>query len=173
MMRTFAKIILLALLMLPLSGYAQETRKLTREERRAAKQLALAEKMQAEQAAWEKKHAPKESDVVWLFGVGTNFNDSTVYLTELQPVNYLRLTKKYKFLPYRADFSQQMKDYLVEKYEMRYETTCVFFDTNRKKLAKRFYKMKKRYLDMGTSNMVIISVDDFKFEKPEYENLLY
>ena len=172
-MNTITKILLLAVLMLPLSAQAQANRKQAKEERRAAKQLAKAEKDRAEQEAYEKKHAPKETDVVYIFGVGTNFNDSTVYLTEVQPVNYLRLTKKYKFLPYRADFSQQMKDFLVEKYEMQYETTCVFYDVNRKKLAKRFYKMKKRYLDLGTSNMIIISTDDFKFEKPEYENLIY
>ncbi|MCR4613762.1 MAG: hypothetical protein K5778_07155 [Bacteroidaceae bacterium] len=172
-MNTFAKILLIVTLLFPLTVQAQKPHKPTREERQAAKQLARAEKEQAEQLAYQQKHAPKETDVVYLFGVGTNFNDSTVYLTEVQPVNYMRLTKKYKFLPYRADFSQQLKDYLVGKYEMQYETTCVFYDVNRKKLAKRFYKMKKRYLDMGTSNMVIVSMNDFKFEKPEYENLLF
>lgn len=172
-MNTFAKILLLVMLLLPLTAQAQKQQKPSKEERLAAKQLARAEKEQAEQQAYQQKHAPKETDVVYIFGVGMNFNDSTVYLTDVQPVNYLRLTKKYKFLPYRADFSQQMKDYLLEKYEMQYETTCVFYDVNRKKLAKRFYKMKKRYLDMGTANLVIISADDFKFEKPDYENLLF
>ena len=56
---------------------------------------------------------------------------------------------------------------------MQYETTCVFFDINRKKLSKRLYKLKKRYLDLGTSNLVVVTADEFKFEKPEYENLLF
>ncbi len=172
-MKTIVKILLLALLLMPQAALAQEKHKPTKEERLAAKQLAQAEKDKAEQEEYQRKHAPKETDVVYIFGVGTNFTDSTVYLTEVQSIPYLKLTKKNKFLPYRADFSGQLKDYLIEKYQMQYETTCVFFDINRKKLSKRLYKLKKRYLDLGTSNLVVVTADEFKFEKPEYENLLF
>lgn len=171
-MKNFLKYALLLLLLLPLAATAQDEKK-SKEERLAEKQLAKEEKQRKELEAWEKKHAPKEQDIVYIFGVGTNFNDSTVYLTEVQPIHYLRLTKKYKFLPYRADFSEQLKDYLQGKYEMSHETTCIFYDTNRKKIARRFYKLKKRYLDTGTNKLIVVPVQDFSFQKPDYENPLF
>lgn len=164
--------LLLTLMLVPLALAAQDGKK-SKEERQAEKQLAKAEKMRQEQEAWEKKHAPTEKDIVYVFGVGTNFNDSAVYLTEVLPVPYMKLTKKYKFLPYRADFSEQFKDYLASTYGIEHETTCVFYDKSRSKLAKRFYKVKKRYLDLGTSNLVVIGSSDFTFKKPDYENVLF
>ncbi len=171
-MKKILKYTLLLALLLPISATAQETKK-SKEERRAEKQLAQAEKERAKQEEWEKKHAPSEADVVYIFGVGTNFNDSTVYLSEVLPVTHLRLTKKYKFLPYRADFSQQFKDYLMEHYGVQHETTCVFYAAKRSKTSKRFYKMKKRYLDMGTSNLIVVPADSFKFTKPDYDNVAF
>ena len=56
---------------------------------------------------------------------------------------------------------------------MQHETTCVFYAAKRSKASKRFYKMKKRYLDMGTSNLIVVPADSFKFTKPDYDNVAF
>ena len=152
---------------------AQAQVKPSKEERQAARQLARVQRQQQRQADWERKHAPSERDVVYIFGVGTNFNDSTVYVTTVQPIPYLRVTKKYKFLPYRADFSEQLKDYLCEHYKLSHETTCVFYSTKHSTLQKRLNKLKRRYLNMGTNRLVVVTQEEFRFEKPEYEALAF
>lgn len=142
-----------------------------KEERRAARQLARQQKMEAKAQADASRRAAKETDVVWVFGVGMNLNDSVVYLTDIQAVPYMKLEKKTKFLPYRVDFSQQFKEHLEQAAGAHGETTCMFYDVKRKKVAKRFYKMKKRYLDMGTSQLIIVDEAQFRFQKPDYDNV--
>ena len=43
----------------------------------------------------------------------------------------------------------------------------VFFSEKKKKASKWFYKMKKRYLDLGTTDMHIVDTEKFQFKKPE------
>ena len=109
-----------------------------------------------------------ENDVVYIFGVGTNFNDSTVYMTEVTPMPYMRIDKKTKFLPYRAEFSLQFKEYLEGKLGLVYETTCIFFSADRKKASKYSFKLRKRYIEDGYSNIIVVDPQKFSFKLPEY-----
>ena len=109
-----------------------------------------------------------EEDVISIFGVGTNFNDSTVYLTEVTPVSGLRLDPKTKFLPGRSDFSLQFREYLEGQLGLVYETTCVFFSEKRSKALKYAYKLRKRYLDQGFQNLIVVDPQKFTFKLPEY-----
>ena len=45
----------------------------------------------------------------------------------------------------------------------------IFFSEKKKKASKWFYKMKKRYLDLGTTDMHIVDAEKFKFKKPEWK----
>jgi len=146
---------------------AQRAKELERAKKKLAKEEAKAAKRKAETAL----DKATEKDVVYMFGVGTNFNDSVVYVTEIIPVSYMKLEKKTKFLPYRAEFSIQLKQYLEGTLGLTNETTCMFFDDNRKKLAKRFYKLKKRYLDLGVTDLNVIDRAKFEFKKPEIDNV--
>ena len=109
-----------------------------------------------------------DEDVIYLFGVGTNFNDSTVYLTEVTPLNGLRLDPKTKFLPARSDFSLQFREYLEGQLGLVYETTCVFFSEKRSKALKYAYKLRKRYLDQGYQNLIVVDAQKFSFRLPDY-----
>lgn len=150
----------------------KDTSEMTEKEKaKARKKLAKAEAKQAKQRAKEQAKAPTEDEVVYLFGVSTNLNDTVVYFSEVIPIPYLRLQKKTHFLPYRSEYSMQLREYLEGTLGESYQTVSIFFDDKRKKVDKRFEKMKRRMADEGYGKIVIISPDDFQFKKPDFDNV--
>ncbi len=136
------------------------------------KQMAL--EKQAEKEFWKRERAKSkikpvsEEDVIYIFGVGTNFNDSTIYLTEITPIQGLRLDPKTNFLPGRTDFSLQFREYLEGQLGLVYETTCVFYSVKRAKAQKYAYKLRRRYLDKGYKDLIVVDPQKFTFKLPDY-----
>ena len=134
----------------------------------------LALEKQAEKEFWKRERAKSkikpisEEDVIYIFGVGTNFNDSTIYLTEITPIQGLRLDPKTNFLPGRTDFSLQFREYLEGQLGLVYETTCVFYSEKRAKAQKYAYKLRRRYLDKGYKDLIVVDPQKFTFKLPEY-----
>lgn len=130
----------------------------------------------AKKAPKQKKQKAEEVDEVFLgkvagqiyvFGCSSEFGDSTIYFTDVLMIDSLTVTKKYKFLPYRSDFSQQLKDKLEgNSYNMKNQTTCVFFSEKKSKLQKQYAKLKKRYLTKHKMNIINLDADKFKFVHP-------
>lgn len=135
--------------------------------KRREKAIAKQQKKAAKEALKEAKHPLTAKDKVYLFGVGLNFNDSSLYITEVNELSFVRLDKKTRFLPSRIDYSLQFKEYLEGQLGLKDETVSIFFSEKKKKASKWFYKMKKRYLDMGTTDMHIVDVERFQFKKAE------
>ena len=108
----------------------------------------------------------KGKGTVYLFGVSQMLTDSLVFMTNIQQVDSIDIDKKTTTLPFRTELSTQFKEYLEEKRYARKQTSCVFFDSNRKKLSKKFYKIKKRYLDDSTAKIIIIDDEKFHFIHP-------
>jgi hypothetical protein len=104
------------------------------------------------------------SGKVYLFGVSQQLTDSVVYLTFINEVDSFDLAKKTKFLPFRSEFSLQLKEYMEGTLHKDHQTTVVFYSANRKKLSKKYYKIKKRYLDNPYTK--IVPIDGFKFRHP-------
>lgn len=98
---------------------------------------------------------------VYIFGVSQLLADSVIYVTNIQEVDSIDMEKGTGFLPYRSEFSLQLKEYMEGTLHLTRQTTCVFYSTSRKKLAKQFYKVKKRYLD--SKDMKIVMLDDGRF----------
>lgn len=101
---------------------------------------------------------------VYLFGVSQMLTDSVIYITFIDEVDSLDLDKKTKFLPFRSEFSLQLKEYMEGTLKKDHQTATVFFSTNRKKLSKKYYKIKKRYLDNPYTK--IVPIDGFRFRHP-------
>ena len=145
---------------------------LTKKERKEAEKLLKKNERLAEKERLKKmSEAATDKDIVYIFGCGTNFNDTTIYITDIQPITHLKLEKKTKFLPYRSEFSLQLKEYLEGTLKLTQEMTCVFFSPSRKTISKRLYKLKKRYLDSGNYKIQIVTSEEFKFKKPDYDNV--
>ncbi len=115
----------------------------------------------------EKKAGKEVENTVYIFGVGTSFTDSTIYISEIVELKNFPLEKTTNFLPYRSEFSIQLKQYLEGYLGLMNQTCCVFFSEKKKKISKKYYKTKKRYLDKMDVKLIIIDGDEFKFEKPE------
>ena len=101
---------------------------------------------------------------VYLFGVSQQLTDSVVYITFINEIDSLDLQKRTKFLPYRSEFSLQLKEYMEGTLKKDHQTTCVFYSPNRKKLSKKYYKIKKRFLDNPYTK--IMPLDGFTFRHP-------
>jgi hypothetical protein len=57
----------------------------------------------------------------------------------------------------------QLKAYLEGTLGLNQQTCCVIFSTSKKKISKKYYKLKKEYLENSGSTLKIIGEDDFKF----------
>ena len=101
---------------------------------------------------------------VYLFGVSQELTDSVVYVTFINEVDSFDLAKKTKFLPFRSEFSLQLKEYMEGTLKKDHQTTVVFYSNSRKKLSKKYYKIKKRYLDNPYTK--IVPIEGFQFRHP-------
>ena len=103
---------------------------------------------------------------VYLFGVCQQLTDSLVYITSVQEIDSIDLERKTKFLPFRSEFSIQLKEYMEGTLQRRYQTACVFYSSKRKKISKKYYKIKKRYLDNSYTRVVMLDDTRFRFKHP-------
>lgn len=103
---------------------------------------------------------------VYLFGVCQQLTDSMVYITSIQEIDSIDLERNTKFLPFRSEFSLQLKEYMEGTLQRRYQTACVFYSAKRKKVSKKFYKIKKRYLDNSYIRVIMLDEARFRFKHP-------
>ncbi len=110
--------------------------------------------------------AKKNSKSVYVMGVSISFTDSTVYLTDVQNIPDVKLTKE-GFLPQRDDYSYQLRNYLESRDGNRNHTCITFFSDDRLKLQKKAAQLTKRYMNDHSSVIHNLSKDDFQYVKPE------
>ena len=102
----------------------------------------------------------------YMFGFVASFNDSTVYFTNIQQVDSVWVTKKKKFLAGRNQYSNQLREYFAQQRNIPNRTCVVVANVDRKKLEKKYIKMKNKYLVKSKKPYDVrnISENDFKFE---------
>lgn len=101
---------------------------------------------------------------VYIVGVSDSFSDSTVYVTDVQFLDFVRLNSKSAFLPMRSSFSYQLKNYFENKMNMPNRLCAVIFNLRKDKLEREVNKVKKGYL--AQKGYKVEGLPDFKFEKP-------
>ena len=89
----------------------------------------------------KKRKIPK----VYLFGFSASFNDSTVYLTDIQEVDSAWIDDKSKFLQGRDIYAQQLKDYLTSTMQQPNRICFVMYSETLKDIEKQYVKMKRLY----------------------------
>jgi len=102
----------------------------------------------------------------YMFGFVASFNDSTVYFTNIQQVDNAWVTKKKQFLSGRNQYSNQLREFFAQQRNMPNRTCVVVANVDRKKLEKKYIKMKNKYLVKSKKPYDVrnISENDFKFE---------
>jgi len=115
---------------------------------------------------------------VYMFGFAASFNDSIIYMTEIQEVDSAWISQKGKLLAEREVYSFQLKNFLERTYKAKNETCVTFFALKKKDCEKKFLKMKKMYAGDPTAkkkkkkkdteekyyNITYISADNFRYE---------
>ena len=82
----------------------------------------------------------------YLFGLSASFNDSTIYITEIQEVSPVSYAPKTGFLNSRDGYSYQLKSYM-QGLGIPHPTCITFYASDRKKIEKRYAKVKKKYTE--------------------------
>ncbi len=109
-------------------------------------------------ATAKNKMVPK----VYAFGVSTSFNDSTVYITDIQDIDSAWIDSKTNFLKNREDYSYQMNSYF-DALGQKHRTCVIFCEVKRAKLAKKFERIKKKYMGKDEFNVKNLTDKDFHF----------
>ena len=100
---------------------------------------------------------------IYMFGFAASFNDSTVYLTDIQTVNAYLVNNRTKFLANREDYSYQLRNYLQSNGLEAYPTCITMFAENEKDATKKYLKLKERY-EKSKQKYSIKSLKDSQFK---------
>ena len=100
---------------------------------------------------------------IYMFGFAASFNDSTVYLTDIQTVNAYLINNRTKFLANREDYSYQLRNYLQSNGLEAYPTCITMFAENEKDATKKYLKLKERY-EKSKKKYSIKSLKDSQFK---------
>ncbi len=100
---------------------------------------------------------------IYMFGFAASFNDSTVYLTDIQTVNAYLVNNRTKFLANREDYSYQLRNYLQSNGLEAYPTCITMFAENEKDATKKYLKLKEHY-EKSKKNYSIKSLKDSQFK---------
>ena len=123
-----------------------------------------APKEKAPKAKKEKKVKIEEPKRVYMFGVAENFNDPTIYLTDVQHLDSLVIAPDGSLLNH-AGYSLQLKVYLEGTLNEINQTCAVIYSDKKKKLDKRFTKTRKKYEADKNKTLKRIGTDVFTFQK--------
>ena len=108
--------------------------------------------------------AKEKKDFVYLFGVSYSYSDSTVYFTEVIPMEGVELESYNRILPNRQHYAYELKDYMNFKEGKPGRISAIYFSNKKKKVEKTELKLKKRILKKGGS--VRYLGDKFTFTRP-------
>ena len=100
---------------------------------------------------------------VFMYGVVTSFNDSTVYFTDIQMLDSAWVDSKTGFLYSRENYSYQLRDNM-HKLGIAHPTCITVFSKTRKDIEKKYFAMKKRYTSKGRYDVKYLTASDFQFE---------
>ena len=106
---------------------------------------------------------------MYMYGFSASFQDSIVYMTDVQEVANVWYDTKTKFLIERQQYSYQLKNYLATNMQQPNRVCVVMFAPTRKEAEKNFLKLRKEYTvkAKGKYDVRYLTTDDFKFEAVE------
>lgn len=104
--------------------------------------------------------------IMYMFGFSASFQDSIIYMTDVQEVKNVWYDSKTKFLLGREHYSSQLKNYLENSMQQPNRVCVVMFAETRKEAEKLFIKMRKEYTvkAKGRYDVRYLTIGEFKFE---------
>lgn len=112
----------------------------------------------------DKKDKADEPRRVYMYGVSIDFNDSIVYITDVQHLDDILINKDGSLFNY-AYYSLQLKTYLEGTLGEMNQTCAVIYSDKKKKLESRYLKTCKKYQSDKAASVRMIGTDSFIFHK--------
>lgn len=108
---------------------------------------------------------------MYMYGFSASFQDSIVYMTDVQEVADVWYDTKTKFLIERQQYSYQLKDYLARNMQQPNRVCVVMFAPTRREAEKEFVKLRKEYTvkAKGKYDVRYLTTTDFKFKAVELD----
>lgn len=107
--------------------------------------------------------AKSKQVTIYAYGFAASFNDSVVYLTDIQKIDSAWVDGKTKFLVSRDNYSYQLRDYLANKGD-EHRTCIISYALKRKDVEKKYIALRKKYVGKGNFDMKYINYADFSFK---------
>ena len=126
--------------------------------------IALLGMVQLTAIAEPKDKNPEEPKRVYLYGVAMNFNDSTVYITDVQHLDSIIIHDNGCLQNY-SNYSMQWKVYLEGTLNELNQTCGVIYSDKKKKLDKSYLKTRKKYTNDKSKTLKQVGTDAFAFQR--------
>ncbi|MBQ9357310.1 MAG: hypothetical protein IJT98_08500 [Prevotella sp.] len=114
---------------------------------------------------------PPKAEVrkLYVFGFAASFNDTIVHFTDIQELDSAWTDTKTHFLELRQQYSYQLRNFLWGQ-QLPNRTCVVFYDADRKKLEKRYQKMRRLYTTGrdGKAHYDVRQAEGFSFTAIDY-----
>lgn len=104
----------------------------------------------------------KQVDKLYAFGMASSFNDSTVYITDIQEVSGAYVTEKGKKLVNREEYSYQLRDYLKSK-GVAYPTCMTSYALEKKDINKKMERIRKKYVEKNNGRYIVVNISQDEF----------
>ena len=99
---------------------------------------------------------------IYAYGFAASFNDSVVYLTDIQPIDSAWLEERTNFLVSRDNYTYQLREYLENK-GVEHRTCIITYAMTRKNIEKKYIALRKKYVGKGNFDVKYINYTDFQF----------
>lgn len=107
-------------------------------------------------------NAANKQTKLYIYGVVTSFNDSTIYFTDIMELDSAWVDSKTGFLYSRDNYSYQLRNYM-RKNGVAYPTCITSYARKRKDIEKKYAKVKKKYIEKKEFNIKYIPANEFKY----------
>lgn len=98
---------------------------------------------------------------LWMFGFSASFTDSIVYISDVQKVEPAYIETSTGFLYDRSIYSLQVENFIEEQLGKPRTTCTIFFSKSRKKMEKKFFSIRKRYIK--EDGLAVKTLEGFSF----------
>ena len=112
----------------------------------------------------DKKEKEPEVVRVYMYGVSIDFNESLVYMTDVQSLDSMIINGDGSLQNY-SSYSLQLKVFLEGTLAENNQTCAVIYSDNKKKLDKLYAKMRKKYMADKDKVLKQIAKEEFVFRK--------
>ena len=112
--------------------------------------------------------AKPKKKTIYMFGLSCDYNDSIMYITEIQKIEPAYIESKTGFLYDRTIYSQQLQIFIEEALGKSQTTCVVFFGYDAKKVEKKQARVIRKAKDKEKLEIMPIIPGAFKFTRQEW-----